>query len=207
MEKKDFRPIMLFHFKLGINASECLSQIEKAFPDCAPSLSTVSRWYFRFQTGDENLGDDPRTGRPVTVMTLENVKLVKKLVEMDPRMTYEMMEEETGLTAPILYSILHDHLKMSKVCSRWIPHFLNEDQKKARVKFCHDMLKRFESGQSADVLRIVTGDETWVYCYTSLSGSNRTCNGSRKDRPVQQKSKSKGVLGRLWRLLSSTKKG
>jgi len=164
MEKKDFRPIMLFHFKLGINASECLSQIEKAFPDCAPSLSTVSRWYFRFQTGDENLGDDPRTGRPVTVMTLENVKLVKKLVEMDPRMTYEMMEEETGLTAPILYSILHDHLKMSKVCSRWIPHFLNEDQKKARVKFCHDMLKRFESGQSADVLRIVTGDET---CLTS----------------------------------------
>lgn len=159
---------MLFHFKLGINASECQGQIEKAFPGDAPALSTVSRWYFRFQTGDFNIADSPRTGRPITVMTDENVNFVRKLVESDPRITYERIEEETGLTAPTISSILHEHLKMSKVCARWVPHFITDEQKQARVKFCKDMLKRFDNGRSPEVFRIVTGDETWVYCYEPL---------------------------------------
>jgi len=52
MENRDFRDRMLFHFRLGIQANECFNQIEKAFPENHPSLSTVARWYFRFQTGD-----------------------------------------------------------------------------------------------------------------------------------------------------------
>jgi len=112
--------------------------------------------------------DDPRSGRPSTAVTDANVKLVKKLIDSDPRITYEMIEEETDLTAPSIHIILHQHLKMSKVCARWVPHFLTDEQKKARVKFCRDMLQRFQSGQSQDVYRILTGDETWVYCYEPL---------------------------------------
>lgn len=168
MEARDFRPIMLFHFKLGIGANECQEQLEKAFPGSAPVLSTISRWYFRFGTGDENLDDKPRIGRSISVLTAANVALVQKLVEADPRITYDMIEEETGLKAPTIYRILHDHLNMSKVCARWVPHFLSDDQKKARVKFCQDMIAQFDGGESADLFRIVTGDETWVYCYEPL---------------------------------------
>ncbi|GBP59767.1 Mariner Mos1 transposase [Eumeta japonica] len=64
-----------------------------------------------------------------------------------------------------IQSILHKHLDMCKLCSRWIPHNFTYAQKTDRVTWCKAMLTMFKEGASNLVWDIVTGDETWIYYY------------------------------------------
>jgi len=168
MDNKQLRVLYLFHWKLNLTATECLNQIKKAFPECSTSLTTVCRWYKEFESGNLDLEDKPRTGCPPTAVTAINIERMRKLVEEDPRITYEMIEETVGISAPSIHTILHDHLQMSKICARWVPHFLTNENKKARVEFCLRMLQLFSDGESRNVGNILTGDETWVYAYEPL---------------------------------------
>ena len=108
------------------------------------------------------LEDNSRSGRPVTGPTEENIEKVRKIIEQDPHCTYVEIEEETSLSNGTITKIIHDHLKLRKVTSRWVPHNLTIDQKQQRVNICRENLKRFREG-SARVSDIVTGDETWIY--------------------------------------------
>ncbi|CAH1998175.1 unnamed protein product [Acanthoscelides obtectus] len=62
----------------------------------------------------------------------------------------------------ISQKILHEELGVRKLVSRWIPHLLTEEQKAARVNWCQKTLDRFNS---KNVYSIVSGDESWIYCY------------------------------------------
>ena len=64
-------------------------------------------------------------------------------------------------------SMIHDYLNLRKVCARWVPHTLTDDQKQLRVQFCCHSLKRFEEGWSLRVFDIITGDESCFYHYDS----------------------------------------
>ncbi|KYN34026.1 hypothetical protein ALC56_11649, partial [Trachymyrmex septentrionalis] len=65
-----------------------------------------------------------------------------------------------GIDMKVIHTILHDHLSVRKLCSRWIPHNLTEAQKQARVKWNKEMLKKFNRGRSNLIYNIVTEDET-----------------------------------------------
>jgi [histone H3]-lysine36 N-dimethyltransferase SETMAR len=80
-------------------------------------------------------------------------------------MTYQQIECSLEISLPAIYSILHDHLKLRKVCARWMPHQLTRDQKWLRIQFCRESLKRFEGGRPRCVFDIITGDESWFYHY------------------------------------------
>ncbi|GBP21903.1 hypothetical protein EVAR_7116_1 [Eumeta japonica] len=58
--------------------------------------------------------------------------------------------------------ILHEHLTVKKLCTRWIPHNLTEAQKLHGVNWCREMIA---GGDSNTVDNIVTGDESWIYWY------------------------------------------
>ena len=76
-----------------------------------------------------------------------------------------ILEEIISLSPPTLNEILHQRLKISKVCARWIPHRLTEDQKDRRVSWCKFMIQKFDNGKSKLLDHVVTGDETWIYQY------------------------------------------
>ncbi|RVE41816.1 hypothetical protein evm_013538 [Chilo suppressalis] len=54
--------------------------------------------------------------------------------------------------------ILHEHLCVRRIVSRWVPHDLTGAQKQARVDWCSDMIQNFDAGSSRRVYDIVTGD-------------------------------------------------
>ncbi|CAH1991401.1 unnamed protein product [Acanthoscelides obtectus] len=83
------------------------------------------------------LSDDPR----------ENVDAVRKLIIEDRHVTYREIEAS---------------LKISKTS---IQKNLHEEQKAARVNWCQKTLDRFNSGNSKNLYSIVSGDESWIYCY------------------------------------------
>jgi len=76
-----------------------------------------------------------------------------------------------GISKERIGYILHNKLNLYKVCAKWVPHVLTEENKKNRVEISKQLLKILENGFQ----NIVTGDETWIYYFTvSSKESNKT---------------------------------
>ncbi|CAF5104262.1 unnamed protein product, partial [Rotaria sp. Silwood1] len=111
-----------------------------------PSYQTVARWAKRFREGSEDVNDDFRSGRPVSVLTDENIELVRQVINNDPYSIYDDIIAETSLCRGTIEQIIHNYLKMKKVTSRWIPRQLNDEQKQERVRLCRENLAKFRDG-------------------------------------------------------------
>ncbi|CAF1386745.1 unnamed protein product, partial [Adineta steineri] len=57
-------------------------------PD-APSYPMVKIWAKRFRAGREDVSDDVRSSRPISVLTDENIDCARQVIEDDPHSTYE----------------------------------------------------------------------------------------------------------------------
>ncbi|CAF3706322.1 unnamed protein product [Rotaria sordida] len=58
----------------------------------------VKNWAKRFREGREDVSDDPRSGRPISVLTVENIECVRQVIEDDPYSTYEDIIVKTDLS-------------------------------------------------------------------------------------------------------------
>ena len=74
----------------------------------APSYPTVAEWAKRFREGREDVNDDPRSGRPVSELTDENIELVREVIINDPHSTYDDIIAETSLSYGTIERIIHD---------------------------------------------------------------------------------------------------
>ena len=54
---------------------------------------------------------------------------------------------------------------MRKICARWVPHSLTEDQRQRRVEISQQLLARYREEGDFFLRRIVTLDETWARCF------------------------------------------
>ena len=54
--------------------------------------ATVCKWVRRFHDGLESIENDPRVGRPVSILTEKNVATVKTLIEEDAHYTVQEIE-------------------------------------------------------------------------------------------------------------------
>lgn len=165
LSRENFRAMIFYDYKCGLTPKLCIDRLQQAFKDEAPSKTSVYRWFTEFESGRTYLSDDFREGRPATAITDENIDLVRNMINADRHVTYAEIAASIGIGKSQIQKILHEHLLSRKLCCRWIPHKLTDDQKKARVKWCRDTLKKYDNGTSAAVYNIVTGDESWIYCY------------------------------------------
>lgn len=165
LRREHFRAMILYDFKCRLKPDESYDRLQMAFMDEGPSKATVYRWYNEFKRGRPTLGDDERSGRPLTAVTEENVLAVKNLIQDNRRITYQEIQHILKIGSGSVHEILHSHLRVRRIVSRWVPHNLTDAQKQARVEWCRDMLNKFEAGSSRRVYDIVTGDESWIYQY------------------------------------------
>jgi hypothetical protein len=54
-------------------------------------------------------------------------------------------------------------LGYAKVCARWVPRSLTDDQKTVRKEVFSDLLSHYEADGESFLSRIVTGDEIWIH--------------------------------------------
>ncbi|CAH2011740.1 unnamed protein product [Acanthoscelides obtectus] len=128
-----------------------LAETLSVFGNEAPHQSTTSRWYGEFKRRRVNLSDDPRVGALNTAVTQENVDPVRKLIIEDRHVTYREIEVSLKILKTSIQKILHEELGVRKLQPGLIG-----------VK---KTLDRFNSGNSKNVYSIVSGDESWIYCY------------------------------------------
>ncbi|CAD6999217.1 unnamed protein product [Ceratitis capitata] len=107
--------------------------MKKVYCDDCMSRTQVSTWFTRFKNGREDLNGDPRAGRPETSNRAELVEKVREIFGIDANFTTRMLTEELNTSKNTIWRILTEDLGKRKVCARFVPHELNDDQKIARI--------------------------------------------------------------------------
>ena len=68
---------------LGFPPTEIHADLQKVYGNGALKYATVCKWVCHFNDGRESIENDPRVGRPVSVLTEKNVATVKTLIDED----------------------------------------------------------------------------------------------------------------------------
>ena len=111
--------------KEGAKAKEIHRRMADVYGDSSPKYSTVAKWSAEFKRGRDSLEDDPRPGRPADVISQEMIDRVERLVLNNRRIKSAELASECGFSNGSVYTIIHEHLGMSKVSARWVPRNLN----------------------------------------------------------------------------------
>ena len=140
------------------------------------------------------------------MVTPENIKKVHKLVISDRKLKLREIAETVKISEGSVFTIMHEHLTMRKLFSKWVPRLLTVDQKQQRVDDSEQCLAMFTRNKSDFLRRYVTMDETWIHHFTpesKRSSSEWTAAGEpRPKRPKAQQSAGKrcgfSILGCIW---------
>ena len=160
------------------------ADLQNVYGNGALNYATVCKWVRRFNDGRESMENDPRVGRPVSVLT-ENIATVKMLIEEDARYTVQEIEELSGIYSSSVLKILRERLGLCKICARWVPHLLTDEQKQSRVRLASQVIEKYDKCDPHHLEEIVTGDETWIYHFQPDSkAKNKVWVSSEGDRPV-----------------------
>ncbi len=178
-------------WKNGTTAADIHDKLVNAGGNSVLSENTIRRWIDAFNCGKRDIIDKTRSGRPREAVTAQIIRNIKSIVNKDPHIVTRKISESIGISQERVTYILHKELGLTKVCKKWIPHVLTEENKQKRVKYSQEILDTLNKGYK----NIVTGDETWIHSYTIPSkednkvwlekGSNRpqivkTAQNSRK---------------------------
>ena len=146
--------------QLGFPPTEIHADLQKVYGNGALKYSIVCKWVCRFNDGRESIENDPRVGRPLSVLTEKNVATVKTLIEEDARYTVQEIEELSCIHLSSVLKILCERLGLRKICARWVPHLLTEEQKQSRVRLASKVIEKYDKCDPRRLEEIVTGDET-----------------------------------------------
>lgn len=112
--KLEHRAVTKFLTKHRKNKKTIKEEMDSAYLESAPSLSTIQKWSSEFKRGRESIEDDPRPGRPVEASSQENIKKVGEIILEDGRVKLKSIAQRTKLSIGTVHDIIHDHLNNVK---------------------------------------------------------------------------------------------
>ena len=129
-QKTEIRSYIKCRIRLNIDSKQIFNEFCGIYMDlrpfqCAQFLGGLKA----FKAGKLSVEYDTRPGRPKTSVTKANIAAVKIVVEQDARMSVKDIASCTGISEGSVQTILKKRLDLRKVCARWVPHLLTEEQK------------------------------------------------------------------------------
>lgn len=140
------------------SAKQTYDFINTAWPE-AVTLRRVQQIHAELEAGVEK--EEDRRGRPRTSRNEENIVKVDSCISVDPCLSLEAIELETGIPATSVRRILIEDLGLQWKLARWLPHKLSDSQKAERVAMCKAMLQMLK--KQGAMRRVVVVDEKMVY--------------------------------------------
>ena len=137
---------------------------QTAFRPSCMNWASVFEWHKRFKEGRESVRNDERCGRSKEVRTPELIGQMKNFMDKDRCVSIETISAQFDVSVGTVHTIIREELKMQKICAKFVPRVLREDQKGRR---CHDSREMVEliNSDHAVLDALVTCDESWIYCY------------------------------------------
>ncbi|GBM77876.1 Putative uncharacterized protein FLJ37770 [Araneus ventricosus] len=114
-----------FCFKLGRTATETQEMLVKVD---AVSKKCVFEWFKRFRDGKEDAKDEPRSGRPPTSTTPDNIERVRRMLADDRRLSLRTIAEELKISLDSVSNIIHEHLQKRKMTFQQVLEVLEQDK-------------------------------------------------------------------------------
>ena len=118
MDKNEFRVLIKHCYLMGKNTVQAQQWLEKCYPDCAPSKTTIYRWYADFKRGRTDANDAERSGRPNAAVNPENIEQVLKIVMDDRKLKVREIAKMVNISTESASTILNEKLGMKKVFSK-----------------------------------------------------------------------------------------
>jgi len=84
----------------------------------------------QYKRGDFSTYDAPRPGRPKTATTPEIIGQIHELILEDRRISAKLIAEQLGISCERVGSITLEDFDMRKLSAKWVPKYLNADQKR-----------------------------------------------------------------------------
>jgi len=103
--------------------------LTEVYGDQCLSRSQVFERIKKFKEGKEYVGDDPKSGRPSTAKTQENVEKVARIVRGERRLSIREISELTNINKESVRQNMHDDLGMKNVCAKVVPKILTPSKR------------------------------------------------------------------------------
>ena len=93
----------------------------------------IEKCFAVFKRGRTNTDDAERSGRPNSVVIPENIKKANKMVLSDRKLKLRGVADTLKISEGSVFTILHEHLSMRRLCSKRILRLFAVDQTQQRV--------------------------------------------------------------------------
>ncbi|UYV82176.1 hypothetical protein LAZ67_21001267 [Cordylochernes scorpioides] len=163
------------------------AMLQKAFKDDCISRSQSGKWHKAFKEGREEVADEPRSGRPTTARTDENVDRVLEVLRTDRRLSIQQIADTLHMSTFVVNRIVTEDLQMRKICAKLVPKVLTQDQKELRVLRCQELLDLIQN-EPGFLNSVVTEDESWMFEYDPES-KGQNCAWHTKSSPRPKKAR------------------
>ncbi|KAJ3649659.1 hypothetical protein Zmor_021386 [Zophobas morio] len=107
--KIEYRAVIKLLTREGISSQNIKDRLDEVYGQKSPTYSVMKEWSKRFRMGQKSLEDDARTGRPVEMLTDNNIALVEDLVLGDRCLKVKEIAQQSGLSDTTALRIVHDH--------------------------------------------------------------------------------------------------
>ncbi|GFX25277.1 histone-lysine N-methyltransferase SETMAR [Trichonephila clavipes] len=139
-------------YQKGKNAVQSRKKLTDVYGEGVLTVRQCQNWFAKFRSGNFDVEDAPRSGRPVEA----DKDAIKALVDANRRITIR----EIGVRLNLSNSTVYNHLKSLGFSSKLdvcVHHVLTEKNLCRRIDVCDSLLKRHENDPF--LKRIITGDE------------------------------------------------
>ena len=170
--------------------------LQTTFGASCMNRASVFEWHKRFKEDREFERDDERCERSKEVRTPELSGQIKNFMDKDRRVSIETISAQFDVSVGTVHTIIREELKVRKICAKFVPRMLREDQKERR---CHDSRKMVEliNSHPAVLDALVTCNENWIYCYdpeTKRKSSQWKYAGSLRPKKARQSKSTHKLL-------------
>lgn len=156
----EIRSVIHFFFLREYSAASTAALINSVYGERSITPNGVRYWYKEFSNGRKELADASRTGRPRLNI---DPNAVKSILDEYPFASARYIAEELHVSCGKIISMLKLELGLTKKHSRWVPHLLNDSQKKLRVECSKELLVTLSKLKGNQRAAVITGDESWIY--------------------------------------------
>jgi len=150
--------------KSGRTRMETLGIIRATYGEHAMTRPTIYRWYDAFEKGRETARLRGGPGAPITKLTETTINTCRALLVEDPSFRLVELASILDISVGSAHHLVTKILGYSKLCAKWVPKLLTDEQKAERVRISHYWEKKLlEDPEWFD--NVITTDESWAYMY------------------------------------------
>ena len=115
--------------------------MQQAYSEDAMGRTQVFDWFRRFKDGRTSVESDPRSRRPSTSRNEEMIAKVRTIVRNNRRLTVRQIADDCEISVGSCDTILTDDLHMKRVCTKFVPRLLTDDQREQRQTIVRDLFE------------------------------------------------------------------